>query len=419
LGVPGFSFAALACVSSAIAIVATAVAIHVTPRVENLARYAFTPLCAVAIASCFLRLPFTERNPGYPAGNGTFWALATLAAVLASLTLFAPRRSLASAAFHVLLAVHVLMSLTYLRLGRQDVVTDVHVVHNLAVDALLRGRDPYAITFPNIYGPNTSIYPPGVIDGTVVRCGYFYPPVSLLMSLPGHLAGDVRYAHALAIALAAALIAWTPTRAPYRRLARVLAIAVLFTPTVFYQIRAAWTEPFMLLLLAGAAFCASRGWWRTTVAALGLFFVSKQYALLAVPTVWLLWPRGPSRIALTAIACAAAALVTLPFVLWDPRAFLHSNTALYTGMLRTDSISFAPLIARLTGWRPTLLLPAVAAVPPIALTMWRSPGTVSGFAASLALVLLCVFAFSTQSFGNYYLLAGSAALIASATPRPV
>jgi hypothetical protein len=91
--------------------------------------------------------------------------------------------------------------------------------------------------------------------------------------------------------------------------------------------------------------------------------------------------------------------------LWSPLAFFHSMTALYTGMLRPDSISFLPIISRLLGTRLTLLCPVLAAVPPSILVLCRSPRCASGFAAAMALICLCVFVFSTQAFINYYFVA--------------
>ncbi|HWP40560.1 MAG TPA: hypothetical protein VNL70_06500, partial [Tepidisphaeraceae bacterium] len=86
---------------------------------------------------------------------------------------------------------------------------DVYLFQRDSAAALSRGQNPYTITFPNLYARNPEFYGPGLAAGGVVRFGYPYPPLPLLMVLPAHtMFQDVRYAHLAAIALAAALIAW-------------------------------------------------------------------------------------------------------------------------------------------------------------------------------------------------------------------
>jgi hypothetical protein len=194
---------------------------------------------------------------------------------------------------------------------------------------------------------------------------------------------------------------------------------LLFTPTAFYQVRGAWIEPLLLLLVTAVLFLAVRARWRAAAVMLGLFAVAKQYApfaLMATPMMLAALTRR-RMLTLLAIAAAAGLTVTLPFVLWDARAFVHSQTALYVGMLREDSISLAPPIARATGWRPALWWPALAAVSAgvvlVALIPKSRPGPAT-FAAAAALVLLCAFLFSTQAFGNYYFLAAGMLTAAAA-----
>jgi hypothetical protein len=79
-----------------------------------------------------------------------------------------------------------LMLLTYLGLGLWVVRgtpppgIDVFVFQRDACEALLKGVNPYAITFPNLYGAETTLYGPGVVHGDRVNFGYPYLPLSLL-----------------------------------------------------------------------------------------------------------------------------------------------------------------------------------------------------------------------------------------------
>ena len=85
---------------------------------------------------------------------------------------------------------------------------DVIEVHETALQALVEGRNPYSITFRNIYA-DSAHYNPKAVAGDVVLFGYPYPPLNLLLALPGHLLlRDYRYAELAALIAAAALIGW-------------------------------------------------------------------------------------------------------------------------------------------------------------------------------------------------------------------
>jgi hypothetical protein len=186
---------------------------------------------------------------------------------------------------------------------------------------------------------------------------------------------------------------------------------LMFSPRIFYQLQVGWIEPFVVLTLCATVFCAARGWRTAAAVMLGLLCASSSTRFFAAPAALLLVPRPWTTREIARwfiIATAAGLAVTLPFVLWDPHAFYRSMTVLYGGVFRADSISFLPPIARAVGMKPSLVFSVVAAVPPIALTLWRAPRSAGGFAASAALSLLCVFAFSAQAFGNYYLVVVSA-----------
>ena len=112
--------------------------------------------------------------------------------------------------FPILLAVHTLLGVWMLR-ADPDPYIDVVVVHRAAIYALLHGSNPYGISFPNIYGTDwRAFYNPAFVVGDWVKLGYPYPPVSLLLAIPGYvLFHDYRYAQ-LALLIAAAAPLATP-----------------------------------------------------------------------------------------------------------------------------------------------------------------------------------------------------------------
>src|SRR6185437_7177466 len=113
--------------------------------------------------------------------------------------------------------------------------------------------------------------------------GFPYPPLSLLLVLPGYLLGDFRYAHLAATTLAGALIALSRPG----RIATAAAALFLFTPRGFFVLEAGWTEPMAVLMLAALVFAACRAP-RASPMIVGLLLVTKQYLVLAAPLVWLL-----------------------------------------------------------------------------------------------------------------------------------
>jgi hypothetical protein len=156
---------------------------------------------------------------------------------------------------------------------------DVVEVHQTALRALGRGRNPYRITFRNIYGQNSGFYNPEAVAGDRVLFGYPYPPLSLLVAAPGQLIfKDYRYAELAALVAAAALIGFTGASV----LSQLTAVLLLTTPRVFFVLEQGWTEPIAVLMLAATTWAMiRRPRWSPWIA--GLLTVTKQYLGLAAP----------------------------------------------------------------------------------------------------------------------------------------
>jgi hypothetical protein len=293
---------------------------------------------------------------------------------------------------------------------------DVYIFQRDGIDWLLLGENPYTVTYRNIYPNNTRLYGPGVVvDG---RVGFYpYPPLTLLLGMPGRLLGDVRYALLAATVLAAGLIA----HARPGRLARGAAALLLFTPRVFFILQESWTEPFVLLMLAATVFAALRAP-RLLALCLGLFLASKQYAPLAAPLVLLLvdgdWRRF---LRLVGAAAAVALVVTLPLFLWDPASAFDDIFLLqFRQPFRVDALSVLAWVKAGGGEVPGPWVSFAALATGLALALWRAPRQPSAFAAGIALTFLGFFVTNKQAFCNYYFFALGAiacALGAIAEPR--
>lgn len=279
---------------------------------------------------------------------------------------------------------------------------DVVEVHKEAIGALLKGSDPYRITFQNVYPPEMSrlFYNPAALAGNRVMFSYPYPPASLLFVVPGQvLFGDYRYAELALLVAAAAFIGWSRPGLS----AKLAACLLLTTPRLWFVIEQGWTEPVGIFVLAATVYLLIRGSIPAGAAA-GILVVTKQYlgfAALAVIRLAFYRPRDWRRTAAAGLLAAAA--VTLPFVIKHPNAFFRNVVWLQTlEPFRMDSLSFVSWAAR-SGWGQGSYLWAVGAAAIVAaLTIVTTRNSESGFAAAVSLTTFSLFVFGSKAFCNYY-----------------
>ena len=388
----------------------------VTPRV--------TAVLAVAVLAVNFMCSLAEAPAQYlrfPLDGRPFLALLMAATLLAALGL-APSPIGRRLRFPLFLAAWCLMGAWVIRHSPAPTI-DVFTIHQEACAALVAGQNPHAITPANIYGPNSPYYAPGLSRDGKLTFGYPYPPLSLLLAMPGYLlGGDYRYSLLGALALTAFILTRVVPSASSSpgHLATVAPCLLLLSPRTLFMIEQGWTEPFLILLLTLSVFTALRHP-RALPFALGLFFAAKQYTVLFAPAVILLMPR-PLRLApllrTLAIAGAVGLAITLPFFLWGPRAF-HRSVLDPHAVFRGDSLNFVALL-----WQARrIALPSALAFAPAALVaalcLSRLPRTPAAFAATVAATTLFFFAFATQAFGNYYFLAMGALCLCVAAATTV
>lgn len=387
--------------------------------VERVGAWAVIGLLGAGLAFQFSELlvappgMYIHYGPGW---HVTFYRGLVIAAVLAGG--FVPdSRWLKHVQVPVLLVTHLVLGFWLIKASPAPFI-DVYVFQRDSSAALLHGSNPYAITFPDIYG-NSVFYGPGLSVNGRLTFGFPYPPLSLLLAVVGHVfGGDHRYSQLFAMAGAAALMAY----ARPGRLGALAAAVYLFTPRVFFVLEQAWTEPYIVLLLAAVVFCACRRP-RALPYVFGLFIAVKQYLVLAVPLSLLLLPRPWSVRATWDFlwrAGAVALAVSLPLIVINVPAFFHSAVELqFHQPFRPDALSYLVKMAQEGEPPPTGSGSLLAAFLLGALALWRAPRTPSGFAAAVALVFIGFFAFNKQAFCNYYFFVVGALCVAiAATAKP-
>lgn len=293
---------------------------------------------------------------------------------------------------------------------------DVYWCQTQSLDALLKGVNPHTLTLD--YRPGDEVnYPASYVFGGRVHIGFPYPPLSLLLALPGYLlGGDYRYSNLAATTLSAFFIATArPSRVSF-----LAAALFLSAPCVLPVLKSGWTEPYVVLMLSATVFCACRAP-RLLPWALGLLFASKQYAVFAGLAVFLL-PFEPGTLkgyaALVGKALLLATAITLPLALWNVGGFINDVVKLqFLLPFRMDSLSYLVWLTYNTGVQPPAALGFLMMLPAVALAAWRGARTPAGFAAAVALIFLSFFAFNKQAFINYYFFVIGAMCCAVAASR--
>jgi hypothetical protein len=314
-------------------------------------------------------------------------------------------------AFALFLLVHTAMTVAFLR--SSPAFIDVEVFLRDGAVAVLHGHNPYAMTIPNIYPPKLTeqFYGPGVVVGGRVTSGFPYPPVALLLAIPGHLLGDVRYGQLLAMLVTALVL----RRLASDRVGRAAAVLGVAAPMAIPMLLGAWTEPTLVALLGCLVLALERRRYAFVAVFLGLFIVSKQYVVIAIPLIWLIRRWLTRRTLLIGLGLAAA--VTLPFFVVDPHAFWKAIVQYQLIQpFRSDSVSLLVSSVNTFSWPPPWtygVLPLAGGGLTAIVLALRAPRTPPAFAAAVGLTLLVTILLSKEAFMNYYYLVSGAFLIAA------
>jgi hypothetical protein len=202
------------------------------------------------------------------------------------------------------------------------------------------------------------------------------------------------------------------------RLCELLPLTFLFLPRSLTVIEQSWTEPLVVVTMAGFALAAASGRGPAlTGCLLGLWLSSKQYALLAMPQVLkLLRPRA--RMWLYAVGLGIA--LALPFVIWDFRALMEDLVVFFLRSAgRPDALSLYGLLLEIVGVPPpagTLIGVIVAClwIAGIAWFTWKMPRNLAGMLFATASAWMFFFLLGKQAFMNYFYMVSFALLLAVA-----
>jgi Glycosyltransferase family 87 len=238
----------------------------------------------------------------------------------------------------------------------------------------------------------------------------FYPPLPHLLMLPFQAVGlDLRLANVVfdLVAVFCLYLAARPRHSTgERQQALLLTACYLFFPRTPMMFQLTWYEP-MLAAGFGLGLLLVRRSMGVGFFLIGLALVGKQMGIVLLPVLFrAFWQR---RVALALGILVAGLVSILPFLVWDPLAFVN---VVFTHHLlldvRPDSNSLQSAMIHLfvlPGSEFLLISRGVCfliSVALIAWITWRTPSDGTCPAIWMATALLAFFFLHSQAFYNYY-----------------
>lgn len=362
-------------------------------------------LVAAEWVALLVREPSIFRD--YPGYDFPLWwfRLGVLVLGLLAASYARPDLPLPGWRFPAILVVYLFLGGWVLRNATYEPLIDVWHLQQDASAFLIQGDNPYAAEYQNPYDEEqTSLFlgKEQIKNGKIQS--FPYPPLSLVLAVPGYLLGDVRWSLLLAMLGTAAFIVATGRRLglPPGHPAELAAVSLLCHPRGLLVLEAAWTEPFLALAAAASIWAVAGGRRSVFLGALASVVAVKQIGILFVPPMWLAArARGYGRLVLGSVVLAA--LTFLPFILWDREALWRGVIGFHLySPFREDSLSVLAGVDVLTGYRPPAALGFLAAVVVIGLVVRRSEPGLAQAALGGAAIYLAFFAFNKAAHLNYY-----------------
>lgn len=270
---------------------------------------------------------------------------------------------------------------------------DVWLIFQQASAGLFHGINPYDHTYAHIPA------------GQTASC-YNYLPTTLLVSWVGWITLDeVRYAELAVLAagwVTLGIAGWRAAGGDPERRFRVLSllgVAVVLVGTMRVT-QQAWNESVavgFMMLAAGLISLGKRNW---AVVALGAALATKQHMVLLLP-LFAIWRIFGWRRAVAAVGVAA--VISAPWVLWNPARFTHCTVAFFIDLpARNDSLSVWQYLPGPLGTPVVLLL----VVGTLVLAVRRLPHTAGGLLVGAGATLASFNFANKQTFQNQWWIAG-------------
>ena len=267
---------------------------------------------------------------------------------------------------------------------------DVFSFFNAASSELTKGINPYGISMPNIYGPNTNLYAPDLLQGDSLKFGFPYPLTTLLAGWLGNsIFSDYRFAFLALYVLGAFLLGLQGV------VERKIALLALFFPRFEFIFEQGWSDGLSGGLLLGTAALSAR---IPGALLAGLWISSKQY-LIPFIFPWMSLYRQEKKRSLVCITTVCL-LYLLPLCN-EPQAYLWSTCGLqFFQPFRPDSLSylFGPVYLLIPG----AIIWLLGLLTRIKTILNEKKLTPNAALEVMFWLLWAFFIFNKQAFANYY-----------------
>lgn len=314
---------------------------------------------------------------------------------ISSSTLQYPLTLLSKYRFLIFLTIAFLLRL-FMLISSPNPQIDVFDILKNGPRALLEGKNPYSVTFNKIYSD--------------VPASYFaYPPGALLFAAPFSIVlDDPRFIYILAeIIVAVLFFSLTKNQA--------LSIIWLFSPRALFALEQAWLDT----LVAALLFLVFYLWEKArkenlALLTFGVVLTIKQSLVFLPLLIFRQIGLEPKRW-LTIVATAA--LVILPFFLWNKAHFIEKTIIRYFVSLEERQPLLHRSLTLNSFWfeqfqrdlPKTLLIGATSVL--FILILWKQKKGWSQFFLSTTLFYCGLFLFSKMAFLNFYYFIGQLILI--------
>jgi len=272
---------------------------------------------------------------------------------------------------------------------------DVYYILTEGFEFLLRGINPYAVTFT---APPSVTFPYG--SETILG----YPPLMLIMMGFGYFLADVRYS-ILAADLVVAFLLYR--LAEDENLGLLMAALYALNPFSTFVVRNAWNDSVLTAFLLSSILMFKKGKNSLSAVFLGLSLGIKQFAVLFMPYMW----RNYTKTQIL-ISIAAGAATYIPFIIWSPYDLVN-DLFLFFSYVRYDSKSLLPFLLRFFWSDPTRIPATVRSILSIVqysvvgyviLRLWNRSTTIEKIAYNFGLTLFIFIILSPISNINYFYL---------------
>ena len=256
---------------------------------------------------------------------------------------------------------------------------DVFTAGQESTSRLLASENPYASSITDPYGGQKDF-------GYEKMPGYPYLPGSLLLQTVGGLFGDVRWVSVASMLLSAFLL-WKISGSG------LLSLLWLYQPRGLFVVEHAWVEPLMVVTLLLMLKVKQQG------ILFGLLLSLKQSLLFFLVHGLFLERRTLLK------GIIVAAVIIVPFVLWDTAAFQEGVIEFSFAMgHRSDALTLPTRMGIVLPRLWTLAVGLVASL--ITLRVFRSLPRPLGFLYAATITTFAMYLLGSQAFVNYYFFVG-------------